>query len=149
LTPSAGPLPIAIIGISEADIRRYGWPIDDSLVCQAIDRLNTGGARAIGLDLYRDKGVGPNQACLRQRVATNPTLVSIFNLADGIGPIPGTPVAQRGYNDMILDVDGVVRRDLVHVGGQDAATVALPMRLLEVSTVNSALRRQIEAGLPD
>ncbi|MBM5828558.1 MAG: CHASE2 domain-containing protein, partial [Cyanobacteria bacterium M_surface_7_m2_040] len=97
-SPSAQRLPIAIIGISESDIRAYGWPIDDRLLCQAIDDLSTDGAAAIGLDLYRDKGVGPDQACLRQRVRSNPKLVSIFNLADGIGPIPGTPTSQRAYN---------------------------------------------------
>ena len=144
--PSASRLPIVLIGISEADIQTYGWPIDDALLCQAIDRLSNAGVRAIGLDLYRDKGVGPQQACLRERMTSNPRLVSIFNVAEGIGAIPGARVNQRAYNDLVLDVDGVVRRDLVHVGGQDAATVALPMRLLEVGQGNANLRRQIEAG---
>ena len=144
--PSAGALPIVLIGISESDIRAYGWPLDDALLCAAIDRLSANGALAIGLDLYRDKGVGPNQACLRQRFASNPRLVSIFNVAESIGAVPGARVQQRGYNDMVLDVDGVVRRDLVHVGGQDEATVTLPMRLLEVGQGNTSLRRQLEAG---
>ncbi|MFZ9621165.1 MAG: CHASE2 domain-containing protein, partial [Prochlorococcaceae cyanobacterium] len=144
--PSAAGLPIAIIGIGESDIQAYGWPIDDRLLCDAIDRLSADGASAIGLDLYRDKGVGPGQACLRQRIGSNPRLISIFNLADGIGPIPGTPTQQRAYNDLIVDVDGVVRRDLVHVGGQDAATVGLPLRLHEVAAGTSNRRQQIEAG---
>jgi len=29
--------PIVIIGISESDIKTYGWPIDDSLLCEAVD----------------------------------------------------------------------------------------------------------------
>ena len=144
--PSGRALPIVLIGISEADIRTFGWPIDDRLLCDAIDRLSSDGATAIGLDLYRDKGVGPAQACLPQRVRSNPRLVSIFNVADGIGAIPGTPASQQGYNDLVLDVDGVVRRDLVHVGGQDEATVTLPMRLLEVSQGSTQLRRQLERG---
>ena len=139
-------LPVAIIGISEADIRAYGWPIDDSLICRAIARLSSDGAVAIGLDLYRDKGVGPQQQCLRDAVRNNPKLVSIFNAAESIGPIPGTPVRQQSYNDLVVDVDGVVRRDLVHVGGQDEATVTLPMRLLEVGTGSRTLRRQLEAN---
>lgn len=139
-------LPVAIIGISEADIRTYGWPIDDSLICRAIARLSSDGATAIGLDLYRDKGVGPQQQCLRDAVRTNPRLVSIFNAAESIGPIPGTPARQQGYNDLVVDVDGVVRRDLVHVAGQDEATVTLPMRLLEVSSGSRTLRRQLEAN---
>jgi CHASE2 domain-containing sensor protein len=30
---------------------------------------------------------------------------------------------RRGFNDLVLDADGVIRRDLVHVTGQDEATV--------------------------
>ncbi|MBM5800450.1 MAG: CHASE2 domain-containing protein [Cyanobacteria bacterium K_DeepCast_35m_m2_023] len=137
--------PIVLIGISEGDITAYGWPIDDGLLCTAIDRLTADGATAIGLDLYRDKGVGPDQACLRQRIRRNPRLVSIFNVADAIGPIPGSPARQQGYNDLVLDVDGVVRRDLVHVGGQDESMVTLPMRLFEVSQGNAQLRQRLEA----
>ncbi len=146
--PSGQSQPIAIIAISERDIKTYGFPIDDSLICRAITRLSNDGVVAIGLDLYRDKGVGPQQQCLRETVRTNPKLVSIFNAAEGIDPIPGTPIRQQGYNDLPLDVDGVVRRDLVHVGGQGEAVVSLPMRLLEVGSGTSALRRRVEADQP-
>jgi hypothetical protein len=94
--------PVVIIGISEGDIKTYGWPIDDSLLCRAIGRLDAGGVRAIGLDLYRDKGVGPQQQCLRDAVRSNPRLVSIFNVAEAIEPIPGTPPTQRAYNDLVI-----------------------------------------------
>ena len=144
--PSGQSKPIVLIGISESDIKTYGWPIDDSLLCAAVDRLSNEGVRAIGLDLYRDKGIGAQQNCLRQTIQNNPRLVSIFNVADNIGPIPGAPTRQQGYNDLVVDEDGVVRRDLVHVGGQDESFVTLPMRLLEVATGKDTLRRAIEAG---
>ena len=110
--PSATGLPITIIGISEDDIANYGWPIDDSLFCEAIDRL----------------------------------LVGIFNAAEGIKPIPGTPAGRQSFNDIVVDPDGVVRRDLVHVSGQDAATVSFPLRLLEVGFHATWLRQELEAG---
>ncbi len=144
--PSGAATPITIIGISEADISRHGWPIDDRLLCQAIDTLSADGARAIGFDLYRNKGVGPQQECLRRQARTNPRLVSIFNVAESIGPIPGTPPQRQAFNDLVVDADGVVRRDLVHVAGQDAATVALPLRLVEVFRGNGELRRRLETG---
>ncbi len=144
--PSGAATPITIIGISEADISRHGWPIDDRLLCQAIDTLSAEGARAIGFDLYRNKGVGPQQECLRRQARTNPRLVSIFNVAESIGPIPGTPPQRQAFNDLVVDADGVVRRDLVHVAGQDAATVALPLRLVEVFRGNGELRRRLETG---
>ena len=145
--PSGQTKPIVIIGISESDIKTYGWPIDDSLLCAGIDRLNQDGVTAIGLDLYRDKGIGAQQNCLRETIRSNPKFVSIFNAADAIDPIPGAPIAQQGYNDLVIDEDGVVRRDLVHVGGQDERFVTLPMRLLEITTGQNQLRKQFEAGI--
>jgi adenylate cyclase len=142
--PSGTTKPIVIIGISEDDIKSFGWPIDDTLLCNAVDRLSAAGIQAIGLDLYRDKGIGAQQNCLRQTIRNNPKLISIFNVADEIGPIPGSPIKQQGYNDLVIDEDGVVRRDLVHVGGQDETFVTLPMRLLEVAKGNTELRNKIE-----
>ncbi|KEF40875.1 MAG: adenylate cyclase [Cyanobium sp. CACIAM 14] len=138
--------PITIIGIDESDLATYGFPIDDKVLCEAIDRLSAGGAAAIGLDIYRDQGVGPERDCLRRRFRSNSRLVSIFNVAETIGPVPGTPPERRGFNDLVVDPDGVIRRDLVHVAGQNEATVSLPLRLLEVGTGQRALRRRLEKG---
>ncbi len=90
-SPSGADSGILVVAIDEEDIRRYGWPIDDALLCRGIDRLLSGGATAVGLDIYRDKGVGPDQECLRQRFRDEPRLVSIFNVAGPIGPVPGRP----------------------------------------------------------
>ena len=144
--PTATGLPITIIGMNEADIAHYGWPIDDSLFCVAIDRLLEQGAVAVGLDFYRDRGVGREQQCLRDRFRRDPRLVSIFNVAEGIKAIPGTPPNRRAFNDLVVDPDGVVRRDLVHVSGQDEQTVSFPLRLLEVGFGASRLRLDLEAG---
>ena len=78
--------PITLIGIEETDIQRFGWPIDDGLFCEAFDRLNQGGVDVIGFDIYRDKGVGAKQQCLRDRFRDEPTLVSIFNVAGARNP---------------------------------------------------------------
>ncbi len=144
--PPVRPSPVILIGVSEVDIAGYGWPIDDSLICRAIATLSRDGAAAIGLDFYRDKGVGPQQECLRQEARTNPRLVSIFNVAEGIGPIPGTPTGRRAFNDLVLDTDGVVRRDLVHVSGQDSSTVGLPLRLVMLARGEIWLPKGVEDG---
>ena len=144
--PSGLDSPITLIGIEESDIQRYGWPIDDGLFCRGIDILQSGGASAIGFDLYRDQGVGPEQQCLRDRFRNEPTLVSIFNAAAGIPAVPGTPVERQSYNDLSLDADGVLRRDLVHVTGQDEATVSFAMRVMEVATGDRSMRESIDAG---
>ena len=142
--PSAKPLPITIVGIDEGDIAHYGWPIDDGVLCRAIARAAAGGARAIGLDLYRDRGVGAHRDCLPQLVQREPRLITIFNVAEGIAAVRGTPPRQQAFNDVVIDPDGVVRRDLVHVSGQDASTVGLPLRLVETASGNSQLREQLD-----
>ncbi|MEB3332739.1 MAG: adenylate/guanylate cyclase domain-containing protein [Synechococcaceae cyanobacterium] len=144
--PPLRPSPLLVIGLSELDIAAYGWPIDDRLLCRAIRLLSRDGAAAIGLDLYRDRGVGPDQDCLRREARTNPRLVSIFNAADAIEAIPGTPAHRRAYNDLVVDPDGVVRRDLVHVAGQDSATVALPLRLVQIARGAAWLPKGVEDG---
>ena len=142
--PSGALTPITIIGITEKDINLFGWPVDDRLLCEAINLLNREGARAIGLDLYRDRGVGPRQQCLRLAVRTNPRLVSIFSKAESIRPVPGSPAQRQAFNDLVVDADGVVRRNLIHVSGQDTATVSLPLRLVEVYRGENSLRRRLE-----
>ena len=142
--PSARALPITIVGIGEGDIAHYGWPIDDGVLCRAIERAAAGGASAIGLDLYRDRGVGARRDCLPQLVRREPRLITIFNVAEGIAAVRGTPAPQQAFNDLVVDPDGVVRRDLVHVSGQDASTVALPLRLVETASGSTAWRRQLD-----
>lgn len=144
--PSAAALPIRVVAIGEDDLRRLGWPLDDRHLVVAIRRLEAAGVLAIGLDLYRDLGVGEGRQALRRLAAAPGALVSVFSVIDGIGPIPGTPPERQAYNDVPLDRDGVVRRDLVHVRGQGPASVALPLRLLEHSRGQNPgpLRRQLE-----
>jgi len=144
--PSAAALPIRVVAIGEDDLRRLGWPLDDRHLVVAIRRLEAAGVLAIGLDLYRDLGVGEGRQALRRLAAAPGALVSVFSVIDDIGPIPGTPPERQAYNDVPLDRDGVVRRDLVHVRGQGPASVALPLRLLEHSRGQNPgpLRRQLE-----
>lgn len=137
--------PITVIGIDETDLKTYGWPIADHHLCQAIETLHRQGALAIGLDLYRDASQTPADGCLSKLVKTNPRLISIANFAESISAIPGTPPNQQAFNDLVVDADRVVRRDLVHVGGQDEQIRSLPLRLLETATDNPSLHSQLES----
>ena len=131
--------PITVVGINEADLERFGWPLD-SLLCSALQRIDALGAKAIGLDLYRDQA----KPCLQQEVQRNPRLISIRNEGDGIAAIPGTPARQQAFNDLVMDADRVVRRDLVHVAGQGEAVRSLPLRLLETAAEAPGLDQRLE-----
>lgn len=139
---------VSVVGIGEEDIARYGWPISDEYLCEAIDRLEKAGAQAIALDLYRNISVPPNNKCLEERVRTNERLISIRNMMEGIPAIPGTPATQQGFNDLVVDNDRVIRRDLIHVKDQSSDVRSLALRLLEKARDVDNLETQIES-LPD
>jgi adenylate cyclase len=130
--PDGARTPVRLIGIDERDLRSLGWPLDDALLVEAINRLERAGAAAIGLDLYRDIGVGQGQGELRRLAAGNPRLISVFSVAEGIPAIPNLPPQRQAYNDLLLDPDDRVRRDLLLVRGMGPALVPLPLRMLEV-----------------
>ena len=144
-TGSAQPGPVSIVGIDEGDISHYGWPIDDAVLCRAVQNALQANASAIGLDLYRDGPVEPGHDDFTEAIQKNPKLIGIFSLADGISAPPSLPAERQSFNDLVVDPDGSLRRDLVHVGGQQESHVALPLRLLETSTGES-LRGAIESG---
>jgi len=142
--PDGATTPVRLISIDEGDLQELGWPIDDDHLIRAIQRLDQAGAAAIGLDLYRDIGVGDTHAALSQLSMSNPRLVSVFSDVDGIKAIRGTPANRQAYNDLLVDPDGVVRRDLLFVRGMGSAMVPLPLRMLEVGHGGRPLREALE-----
>lgn len=140
---------ISIIGISEADLKKYKWPIDDKYLCEAIKKINQFEPKAIGLDIYRDIGIGKEKKCLINLISDTSKLVSIYSIVENINAIPQTPKEQKAYNDIILDKDRVVRRDLVHVSSISERDVTLPMRLAEIYLQNNKIHEEIESLEPN
>lgn len=106
---------LLIIGITEEDIRRYGWPLKDDVLAAALAKLQTAHPTVIGLDLYRDLPVPPGQQALMAQLAA-PNLIAITNNAFEIPPPPTVPAERVGFNDFTLDPDGILRRNLMQVG---------------------------------
>jgi len=125
-----------VIGITEDDIKKYGWPLDDIYIFEAIKKLNNLNVSTIGIDLYRDVGVGKGANTLAKYARKNKKVVSIFNVAEGIESIPGMPIDRQAFNDMPIDIDNVVRRNLVAVDREkfnlSNQYTSLPMRLFEI-----------------
>ena len=104
-----------MVGISEKDIEKYGWPIDDKYLLETIQKLDEAESSSIVLDLYRNVGVGNGAKSLANYSRLNKKVISIFNVAEGIPSIPEFPLNRMAFNDMPIDTDNVVRRDLVGV----------------------------------
>ncbi|MEM9908622.1 MAG: EAL domain-containing protein [Cyanobacteria bacterium P01_D01_bin.44] len=125
---------LLIIGIGEDDIQnQVQWPLSDKLLAQLLAQLQQHEPAAIGLDLYRDKPYLPGTRDLEQQLQADNTIV-ITKLIDEDGknsvPAP-TSVApeQIGFNDFVLDMDGVIRRYLMFAALGDEKFYSLSLRL--------------------
>ncbi|MEA5469848.1 CHASE2 domain-containing protein [Spirulina sp. 06S082] len=128
---------ILIVAIDEEDIQESGtWPIPDRTIAELIRRLNEAQPRAIGLDIYRDLPVEPGHALLRETMTQIPHFVGIEKLEDkqeqGINPPVILSKEAIGFNNVVIDADGRVRRSLfyVHPEGEPHTSFALRLALL-------------------
>jgi CHASE2 domain-containing sensor protein len=108
---------LLVVEITEEDIRNMGraTPTDD-LLAEAIVNLQRHEPLVIGLDLYRDVPQGDGHERLLPLLQEDEIIV-IKNLGLGdIGGVPapeGVPEERVGFNDLVIDRDGVVRRNLL------------------------------------
>jgi adenylate cyclase len=126
---------ITYIAITEEDIRRQGrWPITDETLAQALRLLVQYQPRAIGVDLYRDIEVPPGHHELIPLLPQYPQIIMISQLGgDTVARIPpplvlqGSP--QVGFNDILVDPDGLIRRALLFQDDGDEVAYAFALRL--------------------
>jgi len=117
-TPNADPA-IILIEINENDIQNQkGWPLTDDTVAKVLGTLISYQPRAIGLDLYRDISVPPGSKKLEAILTKNPNIIIAMKFGgDGKMGIPPPPILkdtdQHGFNDIIVDPGGIVRRGLL------------------------------------
>jgi adenylate cyclase len=125
---------ILVVGITEADLRflQRSTPADETLAV-AIARLQDYQPRAIGVDLYRDIPQGAGREQLLQQFEA-PNVFAITKLGDSlteaIDAPPGVPYEQVGFNDLLADPDGIVRRGLLFATAEDGVVhYAFALRL--------------------
>ncbi len=130
---------ITIVVIDEAYLDEVGsWPIPDAKIALLLQKLNVHKPRAIGLDIYRNLPVEPGNKELRNAYKSMPNLVGIELLANdknksiGVLPPPGLSRYQVGFNNVLYDPDGKVRRSLLywHINNQVHESFALKLALL-------------------
>jgi adenylate cyclase len=110
---------LLVVGITEKDIQDRGGylQLSDGIYAEAIAKLQQSSPRAIGLDIYRDKSVEPGHKALLQQLQKSDRVIAITKLADQSQPTiaapPGLSSAQIGFNNVVVDRDGVLRRALL------------------------------------
>ncbi|MEM9274209.1 MAG: CHASE2 domain-containing protein [Cyanobacteria bacterium P01_F01_bin.143] len=124
---------IVIIGIDELDIQNIGeYPISDRILAQAISQLQSYQPSVIGLDIYRDLPVEPGTEELEIIFVNNSNLLGIEKIINSKVNPPKTlaKLNQVGFNDLVLDKDGKVRRALLsYDAGEDAIKYSFALRL--------------------
>ena len=129
-------VPIVVVAINEADISQLKqWPISDAQLAALIKKLKQSRPSVIGLNLYRNLPVEPGSAELQQVFATTPNLIGVQKaVGNTIGAaVPPAPIlrdrGQVSVNDLILDADGTMRRNLISVNSNGETTLALGTQL--------------------
>ncbi|MEB3229662.1 MAG: CHASE2 domain-containing protein, partial [Leptolyngbyaceae bacterium] len=138
---------LLIVGITETDIQTYGWPIPDYVMAEALKTLQSYQPTVIGFDLYRDIFHPPGTEQLRSQFAA-PNVIVIEELGgnSAVASPPGIPPERVGFNNLLLDSDKVVRRNLMVVllGEEEKQSFALRVSQAYLSKHGTDLTR-----LPD
>jgi adenylate cyclase len=127
--------PIVLIEINESDIQNQaGWPLTDATVAKVLEILTHYHPRAIGLDLYRDTPVPPGSKELKVILTKNHNIITAMKFGGdekvGVPPPPALKDTNRvGFNDIIVDPGGIVRRGLLFLDDGKNVFYSFALRL--------------------
>lgn len=126
---------IVLIEINENDIQNQGgWPLTDATVAKMLEILARYHPRAIGLDLYRDTPVPPGTKELEVALTKHQNIITTmkFGGTERIGIPPPSVLRdtdQVGFNDIIVDPGGIVRRGLLFLDDGKKIFFSFALRL--------------------
>src|SRR5215472_9300426 len=110
---------LAIVGVDDADIQKYGWAINDETLAQALEKITSFQPGMVGVDLYRDLPEprnGQSVRFLNAALAAHTNIICIYT--DGVSEPPALKdqLTRIGFNGFPVDKDGVVRRAMLVTG---------------------------------
>lgn len=114
---------LILINITEADVQnqpieqRGASSLSDATLDQLRHKLEAGKPRVIGLDIYREQAVKPEFSELDAWMRNQKNLITICSY--GTPGVPGPPNVDQynyGFNNVIEDQDGILRRFPLAVG---------------------------------
>lgn len=120
---------LLIVTIDEADIQyqnrqkmKMRWSLSDAALAQLLKKLDRYQPKIIGVDIYRDFSVDPDDADLATRLQQDNRLIAVCKVSaaddlapDGILPPPEVPEQRLSFSDFVADDDEFARRQLVHL----------------------------------
>lgn len=120
--------PCLIVGMSEADIARFDFPISDRVMTDLLKKLLAAEPAAIGLDIYRDKALPKDDQQSRRNflalVHANEFIIVPTKLSENVDTVvrppetfaatPSNVHPQVAIININYDPDGTVRRGLLY-----------------------------------
>ncbi|NJN21801.1 MAG: EAL domain-containing protein [Leptolyngbya sp. RL_3_1] len=144
LSPASLDSRLVIIGITEADLQQYGWPLSDQTIADLLSIVQRHHPKVVGLDIYRNFPHEPGTAQLTEQLNRD-NVIAIMNVgsrsaADQVPPPPTVPWERVGFNDLIVDPDGSLRRTLLFVNAPEKPYFSFALRVATqyVDPVNAA-----------
>lgn len=121
---------LLIVTVTETDIQnqnsqeRRSASLSDRALAQLLKKLKPYKPQVIGLDIYRDFPVEPEQAELKTYLQQNERLIAVCevgeaNVHPGIKPPPEIPKERLSFSDFPVDPDRVIRRQLLGMSKDD------------------------------
>ncbi len=109
---------ITIVEIDEPSLRSVGtWPLPDNLIAELLTKLDQYQPRVIGLDIYRDLKVGNGREELAAAFRKT-NVIGIEKLSQNqeqqVRPPENLDRSRVGFNNVVLDADGKIRRNLLY-----------------------------------
>jgi diguanylate cyclase (GGDEF)-like protein len=110
---------IVIVGIDEEDLQKFGFPIPDGKMAELLQKMAADKPLAIGVDIFRDLPVPPGEKELQKAWEMIPNIIGIeeFPMGKALGVNPPPVLNQKhqvGFNNIIKDIDGKIRRGLLY-----------------------------------
>jgi adenylate cyclase len=145
---------IVVIGITEDDIGVLGrWPLTDAVMADTVRKLLPSQPRAIGVDIYRDFPIPPGQKPFEKILTTHRHVIMVEKFGRDsqarVGPPPVLKhTDQVGFNDLLVDRDGIVRRALLFLDDGEATAYSFALRLALLYLQDEGITPQPDPSSP-
>ena len=125
---------IFLVGGNEDDITDFDWPLRDGELADLLERIASWKARAIGVDIYRDRPKPPGTERLAAVLARHKEIVWTFKLQEGSQRAILPPEVVRGTDravlaDFVPDPGNVMRRALLYAGDENYTALGMELAL--------------------
>lgn len=124
---------LLIVEVTEDDIQYLQqWPMSDRILAKVLVSLQKHQPKAIGIDIYRDIPNPPGHSeLLAQLEKPNISAITFIgqSMSDTVRPPPTMPEERIGFNNITIDPDGIVRRNLLFTFDGNQVLTAFSLQL--------------------